>query len=134
MFFKLFLLFTIIPFVELMLLIKIGTMIGMLDTILLIIITGVIGAMMVRAAGIQCLFRIQAHLQKGTFPADELFNGLLILVSGALLITPGLLTDAVGFVLLIPYTRDVIKVWLKRYVKAKIDSGDINTNINIRFH
>lgn len=133
MFFKLFLLFTIIPFVELALLIKIGTVIGTVETIMIIVITGLVGALMVRAAGIQCLFRIQENLRSGIVPTDELFTGLLILVSGAFLVTPGLITDVVGFVLLFPPTREIIKSYLKRYIKSKIEQKSFNSNIDIQF-
>jgi UPF0716 protein FxsA len=133
MFFKLFLLFTIIPSVEIALLIKIGTVIGTAETIMIIIITGLVGALMVRAAGIQCLFRIQENLRSGIVPTDELFTGLLILVSGAFLVTPGLITDAVGFVLLFPPTREIIKSYLKRYIKSKIEQKSFNSNIDIQF-
>jgi UPF0716 protein FxsA len=132
MFFKLFILFTVIPFIELALLIKIGTIIGTLNTILLILVTGVIGALMVRAAGIQCLFRIQNNMQSGIFPADELFNGVLILIAGALLITPGLITDVVGFLLLFPPSREIIKMYLKRYIKSKLDRSPTDISINIQ--
>ena len=122
MFLRLFLLFTLVPCVELALLIKLGTVIGALDTIVLVILTGVVGALAVRAAGIQCLFRIQENLRAGSVPAEELFNGVLILLSGALLITPGLITDAVGFSLLFPPTRDFFKKHIKHYLSSRISS------------
>ena len=129
MIFKLFLLFTLVPFIELALLLKIGTMIGAFETIMIIIITGMAGALMVRSAGIDCLFRIQKNMNSGILPADELFSGLLILVAGAFLLTPGLLTDASGFILLIPATREIIKKYLKRYVKLKVDHTRLDQNI-----
>lgn len=116
---KLLLLFTVIPLVELALLIKLGSHIGVLDTILLIIFTGAAGAILVRAAGIQCLFTVRQQLQSGMFPADELCNGLLILIAGTLLITPGLLTDIAGFALLVPPVRSVIKTRLRAYLEKK---------------
>ena len=130
MFVRLVVLFTVVPFLELALLIKIGTVIGTIDTILLIIITGVIGAMMVRAAGVQCLFRIQAHMRDGAFPADELVNGFLILVAGALLITPGLLTDTAGFLLLIPQTRDAAKRRIKRYLTSRMNQQSYHVDLS----
>ena len=133
MFLKLFLLFTIVPFIELALLIKIGTLIGTFETIMIIIVTGLVGAVMVRAAGIQCLFRIQEDLRSGVIPTDELFTGLLILASGAFLVTPGLITDTAGFVLLFPPTREIIKSYLKRYIKSRIGQKNIDTNIDIQF-
>ena len=129
MLFKLFLLFTVIPFIELALLIKIGTMIGAFETIMIIIITGMAGALMVRSAGIDCFFRIQKNLNSGIIPTDDLLSGLLILVAGAFLITPGLLTDAAGFLLLIPVTREVLKKYLKKYVKIKAEHANLDRNI-----
>ena len=129
MLFKLFLLFTVIPFIELALLIKIGTMIGLFETILIIVITGMAGALMVRSAGIECLFRIQKNMDSGIIPTDDLISGLLILVAGAFLLTPGLITDAAGFVLLIPVSRELVKKFLKKYVKLKVDQTRLNQDI-----
>ncbi len=125
MFLKLLLLFTVIPFVELALLIKIGTIIGVTETIMLIVITGIAGAVMVRAAGINCMFRIQQNMQEGIVPTDELFNGALILVAGAFLVTPGLITDAAGFLLLVSPARDMIKKWLQKYLRRKFDQTEL---------
>jgi len=126
MFLKLFLLFTIIPFAEVILLIKLGTIIGSIYTIMLIISTGIIGAFMVRMAGLQCLFRIQNNLSSGILPADELFSGVLILLAGAFLITPGLITDTLGFCLVFQPTREIIKKYLKSYFKSRIDQNNHN--------
>lgn len=117
---KLLLLFIVVPMVELALLIKLGSLIGVLDTILLIVFTGAVGAILVRTAGIQCLFTVRQQLQSGMFPADELCNGLIILIAGALLITPGLLTDITGFALLVPSVRSVIKTRLRAYLERKV--------------
>jgi len=122
---KLLLLFTVVPLAELALLIKLGSHIGVLDTILLIIFTGAAGAILVRTAGIQCLFTVRQQVQNGIFPADELCNGLLILISGALLITPGLLTDIAGFALLIPAVRAFIRKKLRSYLEKKTTSVHI---------
>jgi len=133
MFIKLFLLFTLVPLIELALLIKIGSLIGTLDTIIIIVFTGAVGTLAVRAAGIQCLIRLQSELRSGRFPADEMFNGILILLAGALLITPGLITDTIGFLMLVPLPRKLLKQWLKRYVKTKLQSGKIDPHIHIHF-
>ena len=122
---KLILLFTIVPFIELTLLIEIGSHIGTLNTILVVVITGIIGAFMARIAGLSVLLKIQDNLREGIFPRDELIDGVLILISGAFLLTPGLLTDALGFFLLIPFGRLVIKRWLKEIIKQKIDRNEI---------
>ena len=122
---KLILLFTIVPFIELTLLIEIGSHIGTLNTIMIVIITGIIGAFMARIAGFTVLMKIQENLREGIFPKDELFDGVLILISGAFLITPGLLTDALGFFLLIPFGRLVVKRWLKEIIQTRIDRNEI---------
>ena len=122
---KLILLFTIVPFIELTLLIEIGSRIGTLNTIIIVIVTGIIGAFMARIAGLTVFLKIQENLREGIFPRDELFDGVLILISGAFLLTPGLLTDTLGFFLLIPFGRLVVKGWLKEIIKTRIDRNEI---------
>lgn len=122
---KLILIFTIVPFIELSLLIELGSVIGTLPTILVVVITGVIGAFMARMAGLSVLFKIQENLRQGIFPRDELFDGVLILIGGAFLLTPGLLTDALGFFLLLPLGRSAVKRWLQEILKRRIDRGEI---------
>jgi len=128
MFFKLFLVFAITSLVELGILIKIGTYIGTLNTILLVIFTAAVGAYMVRMEGIGVLSRIQQNMNEGEFPAEELINGAMILVAGAFLLTPGILTDTIGFLMVIPVTRNAIKEIIKKYIEKKISSGDIHIN------
>ena len=122
---KLILIFTIVPFLELFLLIELGSAIGTLNTILLVVVTGVIGAFMARIAGLTVLLKMQENLREGIFPKDELFDGVLILIGGAFLITPGLLTDTLGFFLLLPRGRTLIKHWLKEIIKRRIENGEI---------
>ena len=122
---KLILLFTIVPFIELIFLIEIGSRIGTFNTVMIVIVTGIVGAFMARVAGFTVLLRIQQNLRTGVFPKDELFDGVLILVAGALLITPGLLTDALGFFLLLPSGRAMVKKWVKEIARKKIDQGKI---------
>jgi UPF0716 protein FxsA len=116
---RLFALFTIVPLIELALLIKLGSLIGVLDTILLIVFTGAAGAILARTAGIQCLFTLRRQLRSGIFPADELLSGLLILIAGAFLIAPGLLTDCAGLALLVPAVRNTVKTKLRAYLEKK---------------
>ena len=122
---KLILIFTIVPFIELSLLIELGSVIGTLPTILVVVITGVIGAFMARIAGFSVLFKIQENLRQGIFPREEFFDGVLILIGGAFLLTPGLLTDALGFFLLLPRGRSAVKRWLQEILKRRIDKGEI---------
>jgi len=116
---KLFLAFTIIPIFEIYLLIKIGTEFGALTSITLVIFTGFLGAYLSRIQGLQTLFRIQESLRQGRMPSGELLDALLIGVAGLLLLTPGFLTDTIGFILLVPSSRNSIKSWLRRQIEAR---------------
>ncbi len=113
MFIRLLLLFTLLPLAELFVLLKVGAAIGLLNTIILVIGTATLGAYLARKQGIETLNRIRQQLEHGALPAEELIDGLLILIAAIVLITPGLLTDTFGFLLLIPQSRQ----WLKRYVQ-----------------
>jgi UPF0716 protein FxsA len=125
MFGRLFLLFTVIPLVELYLLIKVGGVIGALNTILLIIGTGLLGAYLAKLEGIRTFNQIQQNLNQGVMPAEELLDGVIILVAGLMLITPGILTDVCGFLLLIPPTRFAFKRWLRRRFDRMVASGNV---------
>ena len=110
---KLFLAFTIIPILEIYLLIEIGSMFGALTAVTLVILTGFLGAFLARIQGLQTLSRIQESLREGRMPSGELLDALLIVIAGLVLLTPGFLTDSAGFLLLIPFTRNSIKYWLR---------------------
>ncbi len=120
MFFKLFLIFAVIPMVELALLIKVGSIIGTMNTIIIVILTAVIGAYMVRMEGLGVWFRIQKSLMEGIFPAEELIDGIMILIAGAVLLTPGFVTDILGFLMVFPLSRGFIKNILKKYFENRI--------------
>ena len=109
MFLRLLLLFTIVPLIELYLLIKIGGIIGVVPTIAIVIGTGVLGAWLARWQGLAVLRRISDEVAAGRLPTDALIDGLLILVAAAVLLTPGLLTDSLGFVLLVPPSRALVR-------------------------
>lgn len=123
MLFKLFLFFIIFPIVELALLIKIGSMIGVLNTLILIMGTALAGAYMVKMEGLNVLYRFKENLSRGIIPSEEFFDGLLVLIAGILLITPGILTDFIGFLFVFPGSRRIIKAWLKNYIRKKVESG-----------
>jgi len=108
MFLRLLLLFTIVPLVELFLLVKLGTVVGVGPTVALVIFTGVLGAWLARQQGLGVLRRLSEDMAEGRLPAEALIDGLLILIAGAVLLTPGLLTDALGFLLLVPQSRAVV--------------------------
>ena len=116
---KLFLAFTLIPLVEIYLLIKLGQNFGAITSILLVIITGILGAYLAKMEGLRTLFRLQETIREGGMPGEELLDALLIALAGLVLITPGFITDAVGFLLLVPFTRMLVKNWLKERLRAK---------------
>ena len=120
---KLFLAFTIIPIIEIYLLIEIGSMFGALTAVTLVILTGFLGAFLARMQGIQTLYRIQESLREGRMPSGELLDALLIVIAGLVLLTPGFLTDSAGFLLLIPTTRNSIISWLQRQIELKYMSN-----------
>ncbi|MCH2280551.1 MAG: membrane protein FxsA [SAR324 cluster bacterium] len=120
---KLFLAFTIIPIIEIYLLIEIGSMFGALTAVTLVILTGFLGAFLARMQGLQTLYRIQESLREGRMPSGELLDALLIVIAGLVLLTPGFLTDSAGFLLLIPATRNSIKYWLRRQIELRYMSN-----------
>jgi len=128
MFGYLVLLFTLVPAVELMLLIEIGGHIGAGNTILIIILTGVLGAYLARLQGFLVLQKIQNDLNSGIMPNSELIDGLMILVGGIVLLTPGFITDLFGLLLLIPWTRSLIKMLFSRKFESMIAKGQIVTS------
>ncbi len=120
MFLWLLLLFTVVPVVEIALLVRIGRSIDVGPTIGLVILTGVVGAGLAKHQGLRTMQRIQADLSAGRMPAVELVNGIMILAAGLLLVTPGVLTDALGFALLIPPIRNLLRGSLTRYFKKRM--------------
>ena len=101
----LFLLFVVMPVVEMWLLITVGTEIGAMATIGLVLLTAVVGAKLLREQGFATLWRGQRKLEEGKLPAQEIVEGIILAVSGALLLTPGFITDVIGFAGLIPPIR-----------------------------
>ncbi len=99
------LLFMLIPIVEMWILIEVGGWIGALPTIGLVVLTATIGLSLLKQQGLSTLMRARRKIDEGAIPASELVSGVMIAVGGALLLTPGFVTDALGFALLIPQTR-----------------------------
>jgi UPF0716 protein FxsA len=127
MFLKLFLAFTLIPMIELYLLIQLGSLIGAFKTLLLVILTGATGAYLARLQGLQVMFRVRERLQQGEMPAEDMLDALIIFIAGIVLLTPGLLTDLFGLLLLLPSIRFRFKVWLRQ----KLDQWMQNPKIRI---
>jgi len=123
MFSKLLLLFTLVPAVELYVLIKAGQQIGTINTLAIIIFTGILGAAFAKSQGAQIIFKIRATMQLGQVPGRELLEGAMILVGGVLLLTPGFITDFLGFLLLIPYSRALLTNLALAHFKNKLQAG-----------
>ncbi len=110
------LLFVVLPAAELSLLIKVGSKIGAGNTLLAILATGLLGAWLARSQGLAILAALNARMARGEPPTRELLEGALVLVAGAVLLTPGFLTDAIGLLCLLPVTRRGMLVLLERAV------------------
>ncbi len=132
MFARLLILFTVVPLIELALLIKLGNVIGLWPTIFIVIATGVLGAALARSQGTQVISAIRAEVAEGRPPTESLINGLLVLVGGVVLLTPGLLTDLLGFSLLIPFTRNWFKKKLQGRLRKYAQKNSASATIIIR--
>jgi len=126
--FYLFLIFTLVPLIELSLLIKVGYLIGFWRTIAIILITGLGGAYLARAQGFSTIDSIKRDIAEGRFPAERLLDGAIILFGAALLITPGLITDFIGLSCMFPASRQLFKTPLKKYLKNKFFGKDYSIN------
>ncbi len=125
MFLPLFIAFTLLPAIEIYFLFKIGSVFGGLNTILFIIATGAIGAYMARIEGRLILNKISHELNKGQIPSNSIIGGLLIFAGGLLLLTPGFLTDFIGFSFVLPGTRHLLVVFFKGIFEKAIESGNV---------
>lgn len=121
-----FLFFLIVPFVEIYLLLQIGGIIGVFPTVFLVVFTAVLGAWLLRQQGFATWQRLQTSLAQGVLPAYEMIEGPMLLVGGALLLTPGFFTDALGFACLIPLTR-------RKFAKYIIENQVINAQAGSPF-
>lgn len=105
---RLFLLFLIIPLIEIALFIQVGGLIGLWPTLLIVVLTAILGTIMVKSQGLAVLDQLRGSLEQVRDPTEPIIHGAMILFSGALLLTPGFFTDAVGFALLVPGIRTAI--------------------------
>ena len=118
--------FILMPIIELAVLLKLHEVAGLVNTLAIVIITGFVGAFLARAQGIMVLAQIRRDLAEGRMPAPRLMDGVMILIAGVLLITPGLITDTAGFILLIPAARATVRAWLGRKIEEKLRGGTAN--------
>ena len=119
---RLFLMFLIVPLIEIALFIQVGDVIGLWPTLFIVVLTAVLGTIMVRSQGLAVLNRLRGSLESISDPTEPIAHGAMILFSGALLLTPGFFTDAVGFALLIPRVRAA----LFNAVKSRINVTSLN--------
>lgn len=121
------------PIMEFYFMVQASDVIGIWNTILIVLLTGVVGAFLAKSQGRQLILKIQQQTARGELPTDTMFQGLMVLVGGVLLVTPGFVTDAIGFMFVIPVTRWMFLGVLKSYFARQVKSGNfkVYTNVNI---
>ncbi|KXI30335.1 FxsA family protein [Paraglaciecola hydrolytica] len=117
---KLFFLFALLPILEITILVNVGEQIGGWNTVAIVIATAFLGAYLVRQQGLSTLLSAQQKMQTGTIPGQEMAEGLLLVISGVLLVTPGFITDIFGFLLCLPFTRPIIAKALLKQMSLKV--------------
>ena len=115
-----FLIFIFIPIIEIVIFITVGSNIGILNTIAIILLTAIIGIFFVKRQGLSLLFNAQRNMSQGIFPTQEIKGGIFLLVSGLLLITPGFFTDCIGFTMFLKPVQDFISKQASNYFKSRI--------------
>jgi UPF0716 protein FxsA len=124
---RLALLFVVVPIIELILLIELGKVVGLLPTLGLVVLTGVTGAWLARAEGLRVFLQFQREVASGKLPGQAMMDGIAVLIGGAFLLTPGVLTDVVGFSLLLPPTRR----WIQRRVRKRLERGIADGTVRV---
>ena len=115
-----FLLFIFIPIIEISIFITVGSNIGILNTIAIILLTAIVGIFFVRKQGLSLLFNAQRNMSQGIMPTEEIKGGIFLLISGLLLITPGFFTDCIGFVMFLKPVQDFISKQASNYFRSRI--------------
>ncbi len=126
---RLAILFILLPIVELMLLIRIGEWVGLWPTLALVVVTGATGAALARAEGMRVFWQFQQELAQGRVPGRPLQDGIAVLLGGAFLLTPGILTDITGFALLFKPTRRWIQARVRRSLEQRLRAGTIRLTV-----
>lgn len=122
---KLFLLFTFLPLLDLWVLLQLGRALGFWATVALVVATGTTGAWLAKAEGLRVVREWQRALAEGRMPDEGVLSGALVLAGGLLLVTPGVITDALGLLLLVPPTRRLVAAGLRRWLGRQIAAGRI---------
>lgn len=124
---KLFILFTTVPLIELAILIKVGSHIGTMETIGIVLGTALLGAILIKLQGLLVLDSVTEALMEKRFPTEELMSAFLVVVSGILLVTPGILTDILSIFLLTPPGNSIVIDLIKKKFREKINKGKVTT-------
>ena len=114
-----FLIFIIIPIIEIIIFINVGNAIGVWRTVFIILITALVGIFLVRRRGLSLLFNARQNMSEGMMPTEEIKGGIFLLISGLLLITPGFFTDCVGFAVFLKPIQDLIALKAKNYFVSR---------------
>lgn len=117
--------FIAMPIIEMVVLIKVGGLIGVFPTILAVILTAMLGLALLRAQGLSTVLRAQQKMQAGELPIKEMVEGIFLAVGGALLLTPGFVTDGIGFACLIPGVRQLLLGRMIHLVKPAVSFGNV---------
>ena len=115
-----FLIFIFVPIIEISIFITVGSNIGILNTIAIILLTALIGIFLVRKRGLSLLFNARQNMSEGVMPTNEIKGGIFLLISGLLLITPGFFTDCIGFIVFLKPVQNLISLQAKKYFKSRI--------------
>ncbi len=130
MFLRLLVLFIAMPLLELAVLVELGRNIGFWPTIGIVVLTGLIGSILARRQGLAVWHQFNLRLQRGELPGTELIDGLIVLVSGAFLLTPGVITDFLGFAGLLPMTRGLIRRYVQHRLEKAQQRGTVRMHVN----
>ncbi len=126
---RLMLIFVIVPLVELALLLQVGQRVGLAPTIALVVATGIGGAALARQQGLRALGAVQEQMAAGELPGGALLDGLAVLLGGALLLTPGILTDVAGFGLVLPVSRGWLRSRIRRALESRVSAGEVQFSV-----
>jgi UPF0716 protein FxsA len=111
-----------VPILEIAVFIKVGGLIGLWPTLAIVVLTAVAGTWALRAQGLATLARARTQIDRGELPTRELFDGACLLIAGALLLTPGFVTDFLGFLLFLPPVRDILRNLLAQHIKGRVET------------
>ncbi|HEO8420009.1 MULTISPECIES: FxsA family protein [Niallia] len=110
----------LLPIIELIIFLLAGNLIGIPETLFVVIGTGILGAILLKKQGLKAIRNVQVQLNQGIMPGDAILDSFCVLIGGVLLLFPGFLTDIVGAIMLIPPTRRIIKVLLMKGIQRKL--------------